>query len=105
MFPGQFAKLAARPLEELGIGREGDVLRLYRGIDGDAGQVALLQGAGVVGNPQAFLQKNVQAVADALAPMAHAGALVRQFVLEKFLAGEVLEIGVVHPALPDLFVG
>ena len=58
-----------------------------------------------MGNPQAFVQKNVQAVADALAPMAHAGALVRQFVLEKFLAGEVLEIGVVHPALPDLFVG
>ena len=105
MFPGRFAKLADRPLKELGIGREGDVLRLYRGIDGDAGQVALLQGAGIVGNLQAFLQKNVQAVADALAPIAHARALVRQFVLEEFLAGEVLEIGVVHPALPDLFVG
>lgn len=105
MFPGRFAKLADRPLKELGIGREGDVLRLYRGIDGDAGQIALLQGAGVVGNPQAFVQKNIQAVVDALSPMAPVGAPMRQFVLEKFLAGEVLEIGVVHPALPDLFVG
>jgi len=76
-----------------------------RGVDGDAGQIALPQGTAIVSDAQALLQKNVQAIADALAPMAHAGALVRQVVLEKLRAGEVLEIGVMHPALPDLLIG
>ncbi len=66
--------------------------------------IALLQGAGVVGDAQAFGQKNVQPIADALAPMAHTGALVRQRVLEELLAGEVLEIRVVHPAVSHLRV-
>jgi len=30
---------------------------------------------------------------------------MRQVVLEELFAGEVLEIGVVHPAIPDLLVG
>ena len=50
-------------------------------------------------------QQNVQVIADALAPMAHAGALMGQYVLEKLFAGEVLEIGIVHPTVPDLLVG
>ena len=33
-------------------------------------------------------------------PVAHAGALVWQLVLEELLAGEVLEIRVLHPAVP-----
>ena len=44
--------------------------------------------------------QNVQPIADAPSPVAHAGALVGQCVLEELLAGEVLEIGVPHPALP-----
>ncbi len=53
-------------------------------------------------SPRADLgQENVQVIADALAPMAHAGALVQQGVLEELLAGEVLEIGIVHPAVPE----
>ena len=58
-----------------------------------------------MGDAQAFLQQKVQAIADALAPMAHAGALIGQCVLEELLAGEALEIGGVHPAAPDLLVG
>ena len=104
MVLGQFAQLTDCRLQELGVSGEGNVLGLHRGVDGDAGQIAFLQGAGVVGDAQAFLQENVHPIADALAPMAHAGALVRQGVLEKLLAGKILEIGVIHPAVPDLLV-
>src|SRR5689334_1523229 len=37
--------------------------------------------------------------------MAQVRALMRELVLEELLAGEVLEIGVVDPALAHLFVG
>jgi len=57
-----------------------------------------------MGQTQALGQKNVQVIADALPPMAHAGALVRQLVLEELLAGEVLEIRVLNPTVPNLFV-
>ncbi len=104
MLLGQFAELADRGLQELGVGREGNVLGLHRGVHRDAGQVALLQGAGVVGDAQAFGQENVQPIADAFAPMTHAGALMGQLVLEKLFASEVLEIGILHPTVPDLLV-
>ena len=45
-----------------------DRLGLHRSVDGDAGQVALVQGAGVMGDAQTFGQENVQPIADALAP-------------------------------------
>lgn len=90
--PGQLAQLADRRLQQLGVGREGDVLRLHRGVHRDPAQIAFLQGAGVKGQAQGLLQQNVQLAADALAPMAHAGALVRQFVPEELLAGEVFDL-------------
>ncbi len=109
MLFGQLAELAGRGLQKFRVGREGDVLGLHRGVHRgvhrDPGQIALAQGTGVVGNPQAFLQQNLQLVADAFSPVAHAGTLVRQVMLEKFLTGEVPETGVVHPAVPDLLVG
>ena len=105
MLFGQLAELAGRGLRKFRVGREGDVLGLHRGVHRDPGQIALAQGTGVVGNPQAFLQQNLQLVADAFSPVAHAGTLVRQVMPEKFLAGEVPETGVVHPAGPDLLVG
>src|SRR5262245_45484424 len=37
--------------------------------------------------------------------MAEVGPLVREAVLEELLAGEVLEVGIVDPALADAFVG
>ena len=40
VFPGQLAQLPDRRIEKLGVGWEGDVLRLHRGVDGDAGQIA-----------------------------------------------------------------
>ena len=92
-------------LRSLGVGRESDVLGLHRGVDGDAGQIVRFQGTAVVSDAQAFGQKNVQPLADALAPMAHAGTFMGQRVLEELLAGKVLEIGVVHPTVPDLLVG
>ena len=56
--------IAETALEEVSVrmtvGREGNVLRLHRGIDGDPGQIALLQGA------------------DALPPMARAGRTPRR---------------------------
>lgn len=42
--------------------------------------------------------------ADALALVAHGGALMWQFVLKERFADEVLEIRIVHPALPYLFI-
>ena len=68
----QLAQLADRRLQQPGIAREGDVLGLHRGIDADPGQVALVQRSGVMGDAQAFGQQNAQAIADPLAPMAHA---------------------------------
>ena len=56
-------------------------------------------------HPQAFSEQKLQLVAEPLAPMAQVRALVREGVLEKLLPGEVLEIGVVDPALAQLLVG
>ena len=53
-----------RRLQQLGVGREGDVLRLHRGVHRDPRQVALLQGAGIVSEAQGLLQQNVQVIAD-----------------------------------------
>jgi hypothetical protein len=44
-------------------------------------------------------------VAEPLPPMAQVGALVRELVLEELLAGEVLEIRVMDPAVACAFVG
>ena len=93
-----------RRLQELGVGREGDVLRLHRGVHRDPRQVALLQGAGIVSEAQGLLQQNVQVIADTFAPMAQTRTLVLELVLEERLAGEVLEIGIMYPALPHLLV-
>jgi hypothetical protein len=58
-----------------------------------------------VRHPQTLGQQEFELVAEPLAPMAQVRALVRKFVLEKFLPGEVLEIRVIHPAIAHVFVG
>ena len=73
---GQLAELLDCHQQQLGVGREGDVLGLHRCIHGDAGQIAFLQGARVMGDAQAFGQQHLQGLADAVAPMAHAGAFM-----------------------------
>jgi hypothetical protein len=57
-----------------------------------------------LGDAQALGQQHVQGLADAIVPMAQAGAFMGQFVLKEFLASKILEIGIMHPAIPNLFV-
>jgi len=51
-----------------------------------------------VRDPQALGEQQFQLGTEALTPMVQVGALMREFVLEKLLAGEVLEIRVLDPA-------
>jgi hypothetical protein len=56
-------------------------------------------------DPQGLGQQQLRLGAEPAAPMAQIGALVRKGVLEELLAGEVLEIRVIDPTLPDLLIG
>lgn len=66
---------------------------------------SFLQRPRAVRDAQALLKQHFQLGADALPPVAEPGALVRQRVLEEGLAGEVLEVRIVHPALAHPLVG
>ncbi len=101
---GQAIEALDRRMQELGVGREGDVLGLHRGVDRDPCQVLGAQRTVCVGYPQALGQQQVQLVAETLPPVAEVGALVRECVLEERLAGEVLEVWIVDPALTDALV-
>ena len=70
-------------MKQLGVGREGDGLRLHRGVDRDPLEVLAAQRAGLVRHPQALSQQQLQSVAEPLAPEAQVRALVRKGVLEK----------------------
>jgi hypothetical protein len=95
---GELDQLLAGSVHQLGIGREGDVLGLHRGIDNDAGEVCGLHCTGAGRNCQAFLQQRPQPfLAHPLAPGADRGALKRQLMLEKLLIAEVLIIRVFEP--------
>ena len=76
-------------MHQPGRGREGDRLGLHRCIDRDAAEVLRLQRAGLVCHSQALGQQLVELRPQPLAPMAQVRALVREAVLEEFLAGEV----------------
>ena len=94
-----------RRMQQLGIGRKGDGLRLHCGVDRDPLKVVAAQGAGAVRHPQALGQQPLQLVAEPLAPVAQIAPLVREGMLEELLAGEVLEIRVMDPALAHPLVG
>ena len=95
---GQRHQLLARPVDELGVGREGDVLRLHSGVDDGAGEVGRLDRSAPGRRRQAFLQQRLQPFgAHAIAPMGHRGAVERQPVLEELLAAKVLVIRVFEP--------
>ena len=97
---GQRHQLLARPVDELGVGREGDVLRLHRGVDDGAGEIGRLDRSAPGRRRQALLQQRLQPLgAHAIAPMGHRGAIERQPVLEELLAAEVLVIRVFEPQL------
>ena len=83
----------------------GKAIGLHRGVDRDPRQVLGPQRTACVGHPQALGQQQVELVAQPLPPVAEVGALVREGVLEEGLAGEVLEVRIVDPALANAFVG
>ena len=105
MAAGQAVEPFDGGMKELGVGREGDVLGLHRGVDRDPRQVLGTQGFCLMGNPQALGEQQLQLGAEPFPPMAQVRALVRERVLEELLAGEVLEIGVVDPAIAHALVG
>src|SRR5215475_15041958 len=102
---GQAIEPLDRRMQQLGVGREGDGLGLHRGVDRDPLEVVGPQRAGLMRNSLALGQQKLELVAKALPPMAQVGAFVREHMLEELLAGEVLEVWVVDPALAYLFVG
>ena len=104
-FAGQPVKPLDRRMQQLGVRREGDGLGLDRGVHRDAFDVAGAQRAGRMRHAQALSQQELELAAEPLPPMAQVGAFVREFVLEKFLAGEMLEIRVIDPPLTHAFVG
>src|SRR5476651_2737002 len=61
-------------------------------------------GGGVTGLSKTASERALR-VAQALVPMAEVRAFVRELVLEELVAGEVLEVWIVDPALADAFVG
>ena len=99
------AQLLDRLQHQLGVGGVRDVLRLHRGVHGDALEIVRLQRAELMRHSQALSQQRIELVADPLASVAHPRALMRKGVLEERLAGEVLEVGIVEPALAYPFVG
>ena len=104
-FVGQPVEPLDRRMQQLGVRREGDRLGLHGGVHRDPLEVAGAQRAGLMRHPQALGQQKLELAAEPLPPMAQVGALVRELVLEKLLAGEVLEIRVIDPALAHAFVG
>jgi hypothetical protein len=91
-------------MQQLGVGREGDVLGLHRCVDRDPLKVLAPQCPARVGHPQALRQQQLPFVAEQLPPMAQIRALERELMLKKLLAGEVLEIGAIDPSLAHAFV-
>jgi hypothetical protein len=61
--------------------------------------------AGALRQAQALGQEQIELAAQSLPPMAQVGALMRELVLEERLAGEVLEIRIIDPALAHAIVG
>jgi len=73
---GERDELLARPVHQLGVGREGDVLRLHRGVNDDAVEIGWLHGAGAGRDREALLQQGLKALlAHAVAPAGDRGAI------------------------------
>ena len=95
----------AGPVQELGVGREHDVLGLHRGIDDHPPGVFRAHRPGLHRHGQALLQQGHDALLPhPLPPAGHRGAVEGQIVPEEGLAAEELEIRVLHPAGAELLV-
>lgn len=99
------AQLFDRRQEKPRVGPVRDILRHHCRIDRDAGEIIGLQRAGAMRDAQALGEEPVELVADPAPPVAQIRALMRKGVLEKLFAGEVLEIGIIDPALAGRLVG
>ena len=73
-------------MQQLGIGRKGDGLRLHRRVDRDPLEVLAAQRAGLMRHPQALGQQPPQLVAKPLAPVTQVASLVQEGVLEELTA-------------------
>ena len=96
---GELHQLRSRPLVEPRVGRVGDGLLHHRSVDGDLLQAPVLDGAGSAAGLDGLAQHPLNALlANALAPAGERARVDRRVVLEEGLAGEVLIVGVLHPA-------
>jgi hypothetical protein len=90
----------ARPVDELGVGREHDRLRLNCGVDDHPGEVVRPHRLGTGGDRQALLQQRKKLLlTHALAPARQRGTIEHKPVLEELLAAEKLKIRVLDPAI------
>ena len=99
--PGQLRQTLAGSMHQLGVGRKGDRLRLYGGVDGHLGKVG-----GLRRHRQALLdQRRKPLLPHPLAPAGQRRAVEGQLVPEELLAAEQLVIGVLNPARTKILVG
>ena len=89
---GQPHQPLARPVDQLGIGREHDVLGLHGGVDDHPPCILRLHCPGPDRDRKALLQQRHDLVlTHALAPARHRGAVEWQLVPEERLAAKILE--------------
>ena len=104
-FIGQTIEPLDRSMQQFGVGRESDGLGLHGGVHRHPLEVKGAQRAGLMRQAQALGQEQIELAAQPLPPMAQVGAFMREVMLEERLAGEVLEIRVIDPALAHALVG
>jgi hypothetical protein len=103
---GQPHQPLARPMHQLGVGRERDRLGLHCRVDDHLGKVRRLGRAGARRHVQALLnQRDELLFAHPLPPARQRRAVERRLVLEELLAAEQLEIRVLDPPLAQRLVG
>ena len=77
---------------------------LHGGVDRDPFEVLAAQCAARMRHSQALGQQQFQPLAEPFAPMAQAGAFVRELMLEELFPDEVLKIRIIDLALAHTFV-
>ena len=102
---GQAIEAPDGRVQQFGVGRKADVPGLHCGVDRDPLEVLAAQRPAGMRHSQTLGQQQFQFVAEPLAPMAQVRALMQELVLEKLFPGEVLEIGVINPALAHPLIG
>ena len=92
-------------MEQLGVGRKGDVLLLHSGVNVDLAKVAFLQMPAPLSSDQSLLQQELHPFCpDPFAPAHQTAGVERKMVLKMFKAAEVLPVGIFQPAFDDGFI-